>query len=146
MDSNWKESGGARTPRQWPDWAEPLYPDTATIGRLRRSVAVAVDSVLERRTRSSLGVAIGWASVVGPIAAAIAIVFGVLAYRAGAAGDPAFARAGPAATQSPSWASSSNDQELLFMLAPEAEAPPDLLLTSERPSPDEVLAATFIAW
>lgn len=80
--------------RNWPAWLEGLRPDDVTSARLRSSIAGAAKPLLEARRDDWWDVASRWAGLLTPVAAALALVFGGVALRAGVDGQP-IALAGP---------------------------------------------------
>ncbi len=65
--------------RGWPSWLEPLRPDEITRSRLKRSVADAAAPLLSARGLTWWEVASDWASLLTPVAAAVAVLFAGLA-------------------------------------------------------------------
>ena len=129
-DGGTADSGRSR----WPEYLEPLRPDEMTRHRLRRSVLAAAGAMMERRTASWFEVTAGWSSVLAPLAAGLLVVFGTLAYRASALRDVDTVAIEPA----------PDPIELVPSLAPDAEAPPALLIGFAEPSSDALLAAALI--
>lgn len=114
----------------WPEYLEPLRPDEVTRHRLRKNVLLAAERLLER-PRSWFDVTAGWSSVLAPLAAAVILVAAVIAYQTSV---PSIAEA--EAPVEPS--------ELAQSLAPDAEAPPELLIEIDEPSRDAILAAALV--
>ncbi len=123
--------GGTRP--KWLEYLEPLRPDEMTGHRLRRGIVTAAEALMERHAPSWFEVTAGWSSVLAPLAAGLLIVFATLAYRASA---PDVVDA--VAIEPP------EPLELVPSLAPDAEAPPALLIDFAEPSRDAVLAAALI--
>ncbi len=123
---------GARS--SWPEYLEPLRPDEMTRHRLRRSVLAAAEALMQRRAASWFEVTAGWSSVLAPLAAGLLVVFGTLAYRASA----------PEGVDAVAIEPALEPLELVPSLAPDAEAPPALLIGFEEPSRDALLAAALI--
>ncbi|MCG8469811.1 MAG: hypothetical protein MJB57_16660 [Gemmatimonadetes bacterium] len=113
----------------WPRYLEPLRPDEVTAQRMRRRILDAAGAL---RARSWFDVTAGWSSLLAPLAAGVLVVFGALAYRAADRDEPI-----PVATNEPSG-------ELVPSLAPDAEAPPALLIDAVDPSRDAVLTAALV--
>lgn len=67
--------------RKWPDWLESLRPDDLTSARLRSSVMLAAEPLLEARRDDLWDVASRWAGLLTPLAAMLVLVFGGLAVR-----------------------------------------------------------------
>ena len=65
--------------RGWPSWLETLRPDEITRSRLKRSVADAAAPRLNARRLTWWEVASDWASLLTPVAAAVAVLFAGLA-------------------------------------------------------------------
>jgi len=63
----------------WPRWLEPLRPDEITRARLKRSIANAAEPILSARQLTWWEVASDWASLLTPVAAALAVLFAGLA-------------------------------------------------------------------
>ena len=63
----------------WPGWLENLRPDEVTRARLRRSIVTAAAPLLRGRQLTWWEVASDWASLLTPVAAAIAVLFAGLA-------------------------------------------------------------------
>ena len=124
-------SGGWRP--TWPEYLEPLRPDQLTRGRLRRNVLSAAEALLERRPLSWIDITASWSAALTPIAAGLLVAAGVLVYRVS---DTASSQVVAEAGQEP--------VELVRSLAPDAEAPPALLIDLAEPSRDAVLTAALI--
>lgn len=121
----------------WPEWLEPLRPDDLTRRRLHRAVMDTAESML--RTRTWTEVASRWSAVLAPLAAGLAVASGALAYRAAtpdASEGPAVAADLPAAVA---------PFDLGPYLAPDAEAPPALLIDVVEPSREAVLTAALVS-
>lgn len=116
--------------RDWPDWLESLRPDEFTSVRLRHSIAAAAEPLLEARRDDVWNVASRWAGLLTPAAAVLALVFGGLAMRDGAAGETvAVADVEPAAdvvevlrseTVPAGFSESTTDEDLVFAALGEA--------------------------
>ncbi|MFW6084450.1 MAG: hypothetical protein ACODAA_04495 [Gemmatimonadota bacterium] len=74
------------TMRDWPDWLESLRPDDVTAARLRREITSAAGPLLDARREDWWDVASGWAGLLTPVAAVLALVFAGLALSQGADG------------------------------------------------------------
>ena len=127
-----RRSGSGR--RAWPEYLEALRPDQITRRRLQRNVMAAAEALLERRPLSWIDITASWSAALTPIAAGLIVAAGVLAYRV----------SGPAA---PRLAAEAEVEPvgLVRALAPDAEAPPELLIDLVEPSRDAVLTAALIA-
>lgn len=68
-----------RITRAWPKWLETLRPDEITRVRLKRSIAEAAAPLLGARQLTWWEVASDWASLLTPVAAAVAVLFAGLA-------------------------------------------------------------------
>ena len=73
MNDNRKGASG------WPMWLETLRPDQITRARLKRSIADAAAPLLSARQLTWWEVASDWASLLTPVAAAVAVLFAGLA-------------------------------------------------------------------
>jgi len=73
MNDNRKGTSG------WPKWLETLRPDQITRARLKRSIADAAAPLLSARQLTWWEVASDWASLLTPVAAAVAVLFAGLA-------------------------------------------------------------------
>lgn len=123
---------GGRGPA-WAEYLEPLRPDELTRRRLRRGVMAAAEALFERRPLSWLDVTASWSAALAPLAAGLLVAAGVLLYRISLPDAPALA--------------ADVDPEpvgLVRSLAPDAEAPPALLIDLAEPSRDAVLTAALI--
>lgn len=117
----------------WAEYLEPLRPDDVTRRRLHRSVMAAAEALFERRPLSWLDVTASWSAALAPLAAGLLVAAGVLLYRISLPDAPEFA--------------ADVDPEpvgLVRSLAPDAEAPPALLIDLVEPSRDAVLTAALI--
>lgn len=121
----------------WPEWLEPLRPDEVTRRRLHRAVMRTAESML--RTRTWTEVASRWSAVLAPLAAGLAVASGVLAYRAA---TPAASPGPVAVTDVPPVVA---PLDLGPYLAPDAEAPPALLIDVAEPSREAVLTAALVS-
>ena len=63
----------------WPRWLDALRPDEITRARLKRSIADAAAPLLNARRLTWWEVASDWASLLTPVAAAVAVLFAGLA-------------------------------------------------------------------
>jgi len=135
MDEERDSRGAGRSSNSaWPAYLEPLRPDEMTRHRIRRHVLAAAGTI-ETRAQSWFDVTAGWSSVLAPLAAGLLVVFGTLAYRAaGSDGEEPIAASlvGPT-------------PDLVPSLAPDAEAPPALLIDMAEPSRDAVLTAALLS-
>ncbi len=117
----------------WAEYLEPLRPDELTRRRLRRSVMAAAEALFERRPLSWLDVTASWSAALTPLAAGLLVAAGALLYRISVPDAPEFAV--------------DPDPEpvgLVRSLAPDAEAPPAMLIDLVEPSRDAVLTAALI--
>ncbi len=124
--SSWRQGpeGG-----RWAAWLDPLMPDELSRERLRKRVLEAAAPLLRARARSWQDVAAGWSALLTPIAAALVLVFGALAYGASR----------PTARV----ADSASVLEIEPLLAEEAESPPTLLTGAAEPSRESVFLAAI---
>jgi hypothetical protein len=93
----------------------------------------AAEALFERRPLSWLDVTASWSAALAPLAAGLLVAAGVLLYRISLPDAPEFA--------------ADVDSEpvgLVRSLAPDAEAPPALLIDLAEPSRDAVLTAALI--
>lgn len=118
--------------RKWPEYLEPLRPDEMARHRMRRAIADAAESLLESRPLSWFEVTAGWSGILAPLAAALLIAFGALAYRASVPAEELAVEPAP------------EPVELVESLAPDVEAPPALLIDGSEPSRDALLAAALV--
>lgn len=132
MSSGRRGRLGGRRPA-WPEYLEPLRPDQMTRLRLRRNVRTAAAALLERPPLSWIDVTAGWSAALTPIAAGLLVAAGVLIYRLSEPAGPQVAA--EAETEAVG---------LVRSLAPDAEAPPALLIDLAEPSRDAVLTAALI--
>lgn len=116
--------------RQWPAWLEPLRPDEMTRRRLRTEILAAATPLLRIRAGSWQDVAAGWSSVLVPLAAAIALVFGTLAHRA-------------ARSDAPPPVEIVERAEWERLLGPAPENPPAFLTGAQEPSREAVFTAAI---
>ena len=128
-----EERSGAR-PR-WPAYLEPLRPDAVTAHRIRRGILTAAEALIQARARSWFEITAGWSAALAPLAAGVLVVFGTLAYRAAVPVD----HSSPVAA-----AELESPPELVRSLAPDAVAPPALLIDMAEPTRDALLAAALI--
>lgn len=124
--------------QQWPSWLEALRPDEVTKRRLHKQVMARAESML-RPDRSWSEVTAGWSSVLTPLAAGLAVAFGMLAYRASIAtpGD-SIATANVAAEEL-----TLEAHEIQPLLGPDDAAPPALLIEENELNREAVLLAAF---
>lgn len=113
--------------RAWPSWLEPLRADEMSRRRLRKAVLSAATPILRAREWSWEDVVARWASALAPVAAALAILFAGLAYRA--ARPEVEARVEPF--------------EIDLLLQPFADGPPAILTSTLEPSIEGILTATI---
>ncbi|MDE2878008.1 hypothetical protein [Candidatus Palauibacter soopunensis] len=123
---------GGRGPG-WAEYLEPLRPDELTRRRLRRNVMAAAEALFARRPLSWLDVTASWSAALAPLAAGLLVAAGVLLYRISLPDAPEFV-VDPDPTP----------VGLVRSLAPDAEAPPALLIDLAEPSRDAVLTAALI--
>ena len=133
MSGRNRSRNGPRGPA-WAEYLEPLRPDELTRRRLRRGVMAAAEALLERRPLSWLDVTAGWSVALAPLAAGLVVAAGVLLYRLSVPAAPDFAGD-----------SNAEPTGLIHSLAPDAEAPPHLLIDFVEPSRDAVLTAALIS-
>lgn len=132
MSSRKNGRSSGRSPA-WPEYLEPLRPDQLTRRRLHRNVRAAAAALLERRPLSWIDITASWSAALTPVAAGLLVAAGVLVYRVSDAAAP---RVAAEAEPEP--------VELVRSLAPDAEAPPALLIDLADPSRDAVLTAALI--
>ncbi|MFQ5890400.1 MAG: hypothetical protein ACE5JR_10155 [Gemmatimonadota bacterium] len=112
--------------RGFPEWLESLRPDDMTRARLRRSILAEAQPLLTARCRGSWWeVASGWATLLAPTAAALALLFGALAYRAG---PPATRAEGPPRVEE--LVAASPNELLPPVLTADSASGADLVLTA----------------
>lgn len=75
------------TMRDWPEWLEGLRPDDVTAARLHRQITSAARPLLDARREDWWDVASGWAGLLTPVAAVLALVFAGVAVSQGADGE-----------------------------------------------------------
>ena len=114
---------------RWPTWLEPLRPDEMSRRRVRNAVLTAAAPILRAREWSWQDDVARWTSVLAPVAAAIAILFAGLAYRA--ARPEAEARIEPI------------ELEVDPLLQPLDDGPPAMFTSTLEPSTDAILAAAI---
>lgn len=114
----------------WPAWLEPLRPDEVSRRRLRRAVFLAATPILRAREWSWQDDVARWTSVLAPVAAAIAILFAGLAYRA-------------ARPEAPEAEARVEVFEIDPVLQPLADGPPAMFTSTLEPDMEEILAATI---
>ncbi|WP_419161380.1 hypothetical protein [Candidatus Palauibacter sp.] len=132
--NNRDQGRSGRRESEWPEYLEPLRPDQITRRRLRRSVMAAAETLLERRPLSWIDVTARWSAALTPIAAGLLVAAGVTLYRLSLPGSSQLsADPGP------------EPVGLVRSLAPDAEAPPALLIDFVEPSRDAVFAAALIS-
>jgi hypothetical protein len=73
--------------RDWPKWLEGLRPDDLSSARLRGSIALAAEPLLEARRDDWWDVASRWAGLLTPVAAVLVLAFGGLAVRGDVTGE-----------------------------------------------------------
>lgn len=110
---------------RWPDWLEPLRPDDLSRARMRRAIARRAAPILQRRNVVWSDVASGWASRLAPLAVAVLLLFGWIAWRA----EPVETRQ-----------AASLDAEALIR-RDTADSPPRVLTSDDAPSADAILAS-----
>ncbi|MYC18452.1 MAG: hypothetical protein F4X67_07585 [Gemmatimonadales bacterium] len=132
MNRNDRHRGSRHGPA-WAEYLEPLRPDELTRRRLRRNVMAAAEALFERRPLSWLDVTASWSAALAPLAAGLLVAAGVLLYRISLPDAPEFAADPDAAPVG-----------LVRALAPDAEAPPALIIDLAEPSRDAVLTAALI--
>ncbi|MFV1985719.1 MAG: hypothetical protein ACC682_00445 [Gemmatimonadota bacterium] len=124
---------------EWPSWLEALRPDEVTSRRLHKQVMARAESMLRLPERTWHDVTAGWSAVLTPLAAGLAVAFGVLAYRASISPEPETlaqvdVHAGPATLES---------HEIRPLLGPEDSAPPALLIEENELNREAVFLAAF---
>lgn len=123
--------------REWPSWLEPLRPDEVTRRRLHNRVMATAETVMRLPERTWHEITAGWSSVLTPLAAGLAVAFGVLAYRASVEPSAeALAASEPASVES---------HEFQPLLGDETTAPPALLIDEDELSPEAVLRAVLVS-
>lgn len=120
----WKEDG------RWPDGLEELRPDDLARARIRRAIRAASAGLLRARRRAAWReVAAGWARILTPLAALLAIAFAGLAVRA----------------TSPPPETSRPPVTLEELMGPDQAGEPFGYLTGvDEPSTDRVLTAVIL--
>ncbi|MDH3732738.1 MAG: hypothetical protein OEU54_04355 [Gemmatimonadota bacterium] len=121
----------------WPAWLEALRPDEVTRQRLHNRVMTTAETMLRLPERTWSDVTAGWSSVLTPLAAGLAVAFGVLAYRASI--DPEIESM--AATEP----ASIERDEIQPLLGSEDTAPPALLIDEDELNGDAVLRAALVS-
>lgn len=123
-----------RRDRSWPDGLEALRPDDLARRRMRRAIRAGATGLLRARRRQAWQeVAAGWATILAPLAALLAVAFAGLAYRAAA---PATATA----TTAPSTPVTVEE-----LAGPgEGGEPFGYLTGTDEPSTDRVLTAVIL--
>lgn len=114
----------------WPGWLEPLRPDDVTRGRLRTEILAAAAPLLRARADSWQQIAAGWSSVLVPLAAAIALFFGALAYQAARGEETATVEVAESTEWEP-------------LLGPAPDSPPAFLTGAREPSREAVFTAVI---
>jgi len=122
---------------EWPEWCEPLRPDELTRRRLHKRVMAAAEDMLRIPDGTWQDVTARWSSALMPIAAGLAVAFGMLAYRISASPDPAeVAQVAPPTVET---------EEIHPLLGPDAEAPPSLLIDTSELNREAVLMAALVS-
>ena len=116
--------------RSWPDGLEALRPDDVARRRMRRAIHAGATRLLrKRRRRAWEEVAAGWATILAPLAALLAVAFAGLAYRATA----------------PAPSTSSTPVTVEELAGPgDPDEPFGYLTESDEPSTDRVLTAVIL--
>ena len=126
--------------REWPAWLEALRPDELTRRRLHKSVMARAEAVLRLREHTWRDVTAGWSTVLTPIAAGLAVAFGVLAYRASL--EPGLELA---AADDPSDAVTLESHEIQPLLGPDDAGPPALLIEENELNREAVFRAALVS-
>lgn len=114
--------------REWPAWLEPLRPDEVARTRVRRSILVTAGPILRASRAGWSDVAARWATLLAPAAAALAIVFAGLAYRA----------------STPEQVVVETPATIEELFGPsDAEGPPSFLTSASEPEAEHVLTAVI---
>jgi len=122
---------------RWPEWCEPLRPDELTRRRLHKRVMAAAEGMLRIPDRTWQDVTARWSSALMPIAAGLAVAFGMLAYRISASPDPVeVAQIEPSTVVT---------EEIHPLLGPDVEAPPSLLIDASELNREAVLMAALVS-
>lgn len=117
---------------RWPEWLTALLPDDVARRRVRRAIIETAAPLLAvRRSTAWEEIAARWSTLLVPVAAALALAFGGLAYQASAP-TPMSVTAEPQPTS----------LEELFATDP-LDGPPRLLTGDVEPSKELVLAAAM---
>ncbi len=124
---------------EWPSWLEALRPDEVTARRLHKQVMAHAESILRLPERTWHDVTAGWSAVLTPLAAGLAVAFGVLAYRA------SIAPQGETLTlvDDPVEEMTLESHEIQPLLGPEDAAPPALLIEENELNREAVFLAAF---
>ena len=122
---------------EWPAWAEPLRPDELTRRRLHKRVMAAAESMLRIPVRTWQDETARWSAVLTPVAAGLAVAFGMLAYRASAALPTASVAAGEPPTV--------ETIEIRPVFGMDVEAPPVLLIDTSELNREAVLSAALVS-
>jgi len=125
---------------RWPQWCEPLRPDELTRRRLHKRVMAAAEGMLQIPDRTWQDVTARWSSALMPIAAGLAVAFGMLAYRISASPDPA-----AVAQIEQIEPSTVEREEIRPLLGPDVEAPPSLLIDASELNREAVLMAALVS-
>lgn len=126
--------------REWPAWLEALRPDELTRRRLHNGVMTRAEAVLRLRERSWRDVTAGWSSILTPIAAGLAVAFGMLAYRASLDTDLAVAAADDVTD-----AVTLESHEIQPLLGPDDAGPPSLLIDENELNREAVFRAALVS-
>lgn len=126
--------------REWPAWLEALRPDELTRRRLHKSVMARAEAVLRLPERTWRDVTAGWSSILTPIAAGLAVAFGVLAYRASIGPDIEMV-ANRASDDVPT----VDSHEIQPLLGPDDAGPPALLIEENELNREAVFRAALVS-
>ena len=124
--------------QEWPSWLEALRPDEVTRRRLHKQVMMRAEAML-RRDRSWSDVTAGWSSILTPLAAGLAVAFGVLAHRASIDSSSETVAVVDAQVEQRTFES----HEIQPLLGPDDAAPPAILIEESELDREAVLLAAF---
>lgn len=125
----------------WPEWLETLRPDEVTRRRLHNRVMATAETMLRIPERTWRDVTAGWSSVLTPLAAGLAVAFGVLAYRASIGPTADVVAAADQASENVSLES----HEIQPLLGPDDAGPPTLLIVEDELNREAVLRAALVS-
>ena len=121
--------------RSWPEWLSALRQDDLARARLKRSILEAAGPLLRRRQLTWWEVASDWASLLTPVAAAIAVLFVGLALESGPEPEPAVVAGTPDAPRLEELVDWASAEELPRAFAEDSLTNLDVVLTSITTEP-----------